>query len=318
LLKASQSTDELGYDTLFAIEGKNSLLLLQYAASEGIGGKTFHHALDFIRNSRDEDMLQVVPEFKNTRIENSRPDISVYGFGEVKVIVNGREIPESEWRSHRALEMFFFLLSSRTSQTREQIAAAIWPDLSPSKSTSNFHISLYRARQALFPGLVTLHEGRYQIAPDIGIWYDVNEFVHITGRFNHSTIRLASEADLLQKAIDLYSGPFLVTFYSDWVESLRIELEGKYLKALRTLTRYYCESGDPHKAVGALEKIIVNDPFNDDLLTDIETWNIPANSRLTILHEYHRYLNRLRNKEVPGSSSTPQIGPGIRRRFSPS
>ncbi|GAI57861.1 unnamed protein product, partial [marine sediment metagenome] len=152
LEKVSGLADELGYEDFLAVEGRNSALLIQYGASKGVGGNRFVRIMEKIRMRRDSKRRLPTAKVSASPYVATKPDIEARALGESRVLVNSRPISEAEWRSNRAKEMFFCMLCCGTGQTKEQITAALWPDLSPAKGTSNFHINLYRARRAVFPG----------------------------------------------------------------------------------------------------------------------------------------------------------------------
>ena len=78
------------------------------------------------------------------------PPVRAFGFGRGSVLVGERQVSDIEWRSEKSKEMFFFLLMRGEPAGKEDIFAALWPDLPESKCNSNFHSSLYRLRRALF------------------------------------------------------------------------------------------------------------------------------------------------------------------------
>ncbi len=290
LTETSRLADEIGYDAFLAVEGREVPLLLQYGASQGIGAGRFVRALEGIAGNVSE-VPKSLPEIRLNRRDGSKLGVEVYAFGQARVLVNGREVPDSEWRSARAAEMFFYLLSSDKPKTREQIAVDLWPDLSPAKSTSNFHISLYRARRALFPGVIVLQNGRYRIPREARIWFDVAEFLKSVNR-TRAPSNTGEAASDLQRAVDLYTGPFLPDVYSEWADDLRQELQNKYVKALRGLAKGLWERGDLQKAMGVLEQAAIVAPYNDELLSDMESW---ASSRqaVPLLNEFRKRLELL-------------------------
>src|SRR5690606_36133430 len=77
----------------------------------------------------------------------------------------------SAWRANRAREFFLYLLLEG-GQTREAISLAFWPDSSTSRVRSNFHTTLYRARQALSENVVIFEDEKYLINPEIDVVCD--------------------------------------------------------------------------------------------------------------------------------------------------
>lgn len=293
LAESARLAEELGYDGFFTIEGRNAPLLLQYAVHEGLGSGQFRRALEGVTR-RDVAILPSAPVIKRNLPVTTRPTIEVYAFGDGRVIVNSRRVRDSEWRSSRAREMFFYLMCSEVSQTKEQIAVALWPDLSPAKSTSNFHISLYRARHALLPSIVALDDGRYRIPSDLGIRFDVAEFLDATHRVTDPSLDAEPRLAFLRKASELYTGPFLPDVYSEWAQSRRRDLENRYLTALRMLAKSCGEIGDHDKALRLLQKIADIDPYDQDLYDEVKQWRLSDSSKAVLLREFRRYVDRPR------------------------
>ncbi len=150
LAEAAQLTAELGYDTFLAVEARNAILLLEFAGSRGIGAGQYVRLLKDVR-SRAAPRLGGAAHARVDNVVRPQREFEVFGFGDGRVLVNGQRVSDSDWRSGRAREMFFYLVYCDVAQTKEQIAAALWPDLPPARSTSNFHISLFRARHTLVP-----------------------------------------------------------------------------------------------------------------------------------------------------------------------
>ena len=234
LEKASKLADELGYENFLVIEGRKALPLVHYGATLGIGDERFVRVAEKIRSLNRMGQLKDTADGPKSLDSKTEHDIEVRTLGNTEVTVNNRQVKDTDWRSSRAKEIFFYLLTHPSGSTREQITAALWPDLSPAKGSSNFHINLFRARRALFPGIFSLEDGKYRISPDLRVWFDVAEFEQlITAAGKHPQDEKENAA--LERAVELYAGPFLTEFYTEWVEDRRRELENTYLRILSLL-----------------------------------------------------------------------------------
>jgi len=291
LEKVCRLADELGYEDFLAVEGRNAALLIQYGASKGVGGSRFVRIMDKIRRRRKSQRKLETARLSVTSCEAAKSDIEARSLGESCVLLNSRPIGEVEWRSGKAKEMFFYLLSYGAGQTKEQVTAAMWPELSPAKCTSNFHINLYRARRALFPGIFTLEQGRYKLNADLGIWFDVAEFEGLLSRIQSLALEDKARAINLERAIDLYKGPFLEECYSEWAEMRRRELELKYLRALSLLASFYANSGKYDRAIALLEKSIAVDPYQESIYCQIMEWQLTVGDRGSAFLTYKRYMD---------------------------
>jgi len=297
LQKVSDLADELGYEDFLALEGRNSALLIQYGASKGVGGNRFVHIMEKIRRRHDSNRRLVASKVSVAPCVTTQPDIEACALGESRVLVNSRLISDAEWRSNKAKEMFFYLLCCSAGQRKEQITAALWPDLSPAKATSNFHINLYRARRAVFPGIFTLEQGRYKLNPDVNIWFDVAEFEDLLNRAKNLPPSSKARAANLERAIELYRGSFMEEFYSEWTEMRRREFEDKYLKALSLLTSFYGDTGEYDRAIALLEKFIAIDPYQDEIYCQIMEWYLVIGDKVSALRTYKRYIDTVASEK---------------------
>jgi len=291
LEKTSGLADELGYDGFLAVEGRNAALLIQYGASKGVGGNRFVRIMEKIRRRRDSQRRRATTKASVGSSMATKPDIEARALGETRVLVNSRPTGEVEWRSNRAKEIFFYVLCCGTGKTKEQITAALWPDLVPAKATSNFHINLYRARRAIFPGVFTLEQGQYKLSPHLNIWFDVAEFERLLSRAEDLPYGSQTRAANLEQAIELYRGAFMEGFYNEWTEVQRRGLEDKYLKALLLLAGTCADKGQYDRAITLLEKFIAIDPYHDEVYCQVMEWHLAVGDKVSALRVYKRYVD---------------------------
>jgi len=290
LERVSELADELGYDNFLVVEGRNAVLLVQYGASKGVGGGRFIDIMEKIRRRRDIQGRQAATKISVVLATAAKPNIEARALGETEVLVDSRPVSEVEWRSNRAKEMFFYLLYYRTGLKKEQITTALWPDLSPAKATSNFHINLYRARRAVFPGVFTYEQGQYRLNADLTIWFDVVEFERLLGQ-SSSLAHSEDGVAYLEKAVELYRGPFMREFYSEWAGIGRRELEDKYLKALSLLANFNADRRKYDKAIAFLKKLVAIDLYNEEAYCQLMEWHLAVGDKVSALRVYNQYLN---------------------------
>lgn len=303
LKKVADLADDLGYDEFLAVEGRNAVMLMEYAVSKGVGTSRFASAVEKINKCRAPQPREGVTLTESDAAGMKKPDLEMRVFGETEVIMNSQPVTEVQWRSHRAKEIFFYLLCSDTGQTREAITAAIWPDLPPARAISNFHINLYRIRRALHPRILILERGRYRINPSLDVWFDVNEFEHLLNQTENSPNLDTDFLPTLEQAVKLYRGPFLNEVYSDWAEIKRRVLEDKYLKAISFLARLYSERGQHAKAATLLEKFISIDPYHDEVYCQLMEQYLAMNNEVLASRIYRRYIETVaREMDCPPSA----------------
>ena len=305
LKRVSDLCDELGYDGFLTVEGRNSVPLLQYAASKHVGGDRFARTLERLRSDEKGKTAAGNGHGDMPAGIATRPDIEVRTLGETRVVVGGRSVTDADWRSSRAKELFFYLLA-HGGRTREQVLAALWPDMSPARGVGNFHINLLRARRALFPTVFAVENARYSINPDLVLRSDVIEFEGSLTAAEALPDDDNERTRLLEEAFSLYGGPFVPEIYSDWAETRRRQLESGYLKVLLLLADHYERAGVRRRAASVLERAITVDPYREDLYCRLVRSHLAEQDNPLALQVYRRFMAVVAEDQTIQTSSEMQ------------
>ena len=110
-----------------------------------------------------------------------------------------------------------------------------------------------------------------------------------------------SQASLLDEAIKLYRGDFLVGFYADWIDRLRLELEAGYSRSLARLSEFHAARGDYEAAVGQLDKLLAIDFSDVDAHKRIITLLLRSGNRVEAHRRHNAYL------KLMGSDLGPEL-----------
>jgi ATP/maltotriose-dependent transcriptional regulator MalT/DNA-binding SARP family transcriptional activator len=257
---AAKLVSDLGYDHFLVLEASRNPLLIQYAAANKLADGYFARLLKMIKGTAPAGRKDA--ESEQAAEEASGEAVVVYGFGNPRVEVGGHEVTDLEWRSEKSKEMFFFFVCNRRPLRKEEIVAALWPDLPEDKTTSAFHSNMYRLRKALYQDCIAKDSGRYVLDPRGRFTFDVEEF--------QATIKAADAARgtpeaiaHLERAVSLHRGPFAPDFYSEWAETMRWQLEEQYMSALTTLAAAYSDAGEYKKSADVCQRILELDEFNE-------------------------------------------------------
>jgi len=278
---AARLVRELGHDHFFLVEARRLPVLVQYAAAHKVADGYYRHLLRLMR----------LPGSAAAEAQPDAPTLEVYVLGNVRVKLDGREVTDLEWRSEKSKEMFVFMVVQRRPLRKEEIAAALWPDLPEERVNSLFHSNLYRLRQALYPGCVVKDGSYYMLDREAPIRTDMEEFVH---KLEAAHGREGQEAiALLEEALALYRGPFAADFYSEWVEPLRREMEEKLMSLLTRLARLYEEAGQHQRSIELYQRVLEVDEFNELAWRQLVLAHIRAGAPETALYCFHRYLETM-------------------------
>jgi ATP/maltotriose-dependent transcriptional regulator MalT/DNA-binding SARP family transcriptional activator len=224
------------------------------------------------------------------------PAVHAFALGRGSVMVAERQVSDLEWRSEKSKEMIFFLLARKDAVPKEEIFAALWPDLSASKCNSNFHSSLYRLRRAVFREcVVRTASGAYELNPRGVFTTDVDAF-------NKAMLEadLARDEDAraasLEQAIGHYKGPFLASTYSEWVEPLRRELEDRYIEGLNELAAHTLRRGEFEAALTLFRLLEGVDPYSEAAAFGIMRCQIGLNDGPTAARHFRRFRQLLKDE----------------------
>ncbi|MCJ7549755.1 MAG: tetratricopeptide repeat protein, partial [Anaerolineae bacterium] len=183
--------------------------------------------------------------------------IKIFGFGSGRVEVGGEAIPGTAWGSVSARQLLFYMLIHKK-RTREEIAAAFWPDLTAQKAKATFHTTKFRLSRALGQDVIDFDGRVYTLHPDLAVWFDVDQFEQ-----NLSTWRETQDVDVLAEAVDLYAGDLLPECYLDWCEAEREALRVSCLEASETLAERLLARRQYRRAVRALRQALALEPARE-------------------------------------------------------
>ncbi len=192
----------------------------------------------------------------------SQPQLVIHGFGPAQVYLNGRKVPLSEWQTRETRDLFFYFLQSLP-QTKEDVAAAFWPDISPERMKMRFKTNMYRLRHAIGQETILFEGERYRFNTEIDYDYDVESFAKFLER-SKSTAGKEEEIRSLQSAVALVKGVYLSDVDLEWADTERARLELNYHAALNRLAVLYLESGQPIRAIETCQTALKADPLLED------------------------------------------------------
>jgi two-component SAPR family response regulator len=255
--------------------------------------------LESLLSRAEKEEERILPPAERIRAPaKARPPLIIYAFGEARVLRGDRIISDSEWGTTKAKELFFYLLS-RPPQRREQIGCAIWPELSPAKLRSSFHVTLYRVRRALDePEIIVFEEGRYRFNRQISYWFDVEEFKELIATARE--LRGSDEEEAMEcyrEAISLYKGDFLEALYSDWILQEGRELQEKYIEALQELADFHVARREYERGIELYERILDKDNYREDAHRGIMKCYALLGQRGKALKHYH-FLVEIMKREL--------------------
>ncbi len=144
-----------------------------------------------------------------------RSKVVLRGFGEGRIYVNGKPIPDSAWEYPVGREILFYLATNPEGATKETLGSIFWADMAPEKLTVQSKNIIYCIRCAVGKEVILTQKDRYFFNHELDYTYDVELFDEIQRKIPG----LSPEQQLkaYQEAVSLYKGGFLLAAGGDWV-----------------------------------------------------------------------------------------------------
>jgi predicted ATPase/DNA-binding SARP family transcriptional activator len=243
------------------------------------------------------------------------PLLRVRALGPLEIERGGEPVDVAS-QSLRARELLLFLLTHPQGCTKEQIGAALWPDVDPAKLRNNFHVTIHRLRKSLGAAeLVTLDGETYAIDRKGGLDFDVETFERevtaalkkdrdMTLALKHEregTVALKKKEEALPRltsAVALYRGEFFENSAGsgEWVDDIRDRLRDLYARALTTLGRAQLAAGDARAAAEAYQRLVLLDDLDEEAARNLMTALAKAGDSAAAARAYRRLVESLRRE----------------------
>ena len=189
--------------------------------------------------------------------------LRVRALGGAAVEFGDAALTAADWGYAKPRELMFLLVSSPP-MTKDQIAAALWPDLSRQQLGNALHTALRELRRAVGdPGWVVYANGHYRFDRVRQHECDVTEFEDALLAARRAR---PAEAALphLQRAIGVYGGDFLDGMSAgEWALVRRDELRRAFESALLATGRLQTAAGRYQAAVTVFRRAVAHEPLNE-------------------------------------------------------
>ena len=176
--------------------------------------------------------------------------------GGIRVVADGNVVTGAAAQPRRLAVLALLARAGRAGVTREKILALLWPDEVDERARRSLNQAVYSLRRDLGA------EDALLGTKDLRLNLDFIEVDSI--EFND-----AFAANDLDRAVQLYTGPFLDGFFipkapdfERWVEGERASLARDYATALERVATRATERGDTTAAVVSWRKLAGGDPLN--------------------------------------------------------
>lgn len=193
--------------------------------------------------------------------------------GPLDLHLDGNAVDDPNWRRERVRTLLAYLVTRRRA-TREEVAAALWPDLDGKAADRNLRVTLSYLHSVLEPGrasgapayFVRSDGGQLVLADGEALSLDVDEFSDAVDRAaderRHGSP--AVELEQLLGAVALYRGTFMADLGpEEWVLDERNRLRARFVGAAVRAGELALAHGDAERARRLADQAIAEEPWSE-------------------------------------------------------
>jgi DNA-binding SARP family transcriptional activator len=171
---------------------------------------------------------------------------------------------------------------------RDELAFTLWPDLGESEARAALRRELYKIQRAMpFSDKTWILSDSRTVAwaTSHETWVDIVEFE-----------RLCTDPATVERAIELYDGPFAPQLDHEWASALRDRLARSYSHALELAIKRRGSIGDLAGTLLYVERLLAHDPWREDALCGLILLRCRLGDRAGALSFYRQFCIRLREE----------------------
>ena len=217
-------------------------------------------------------------------------------------------VTAADWGYAKPRELLF-LLASSPPMTRDQLGAALWPDLSRQQLGNALHTALRGLRRALGdPGWVVYSDGRYHFNTSRDHECDIETFEQALAAARTARPAAAALPDL-QRAAAAYRGDFLAGMAAgEWAQARRDELARSFESVLLATGRLHAAAGRYQPAAAAFRRAVAHEPLNETAHRELMNCWVRLGETARAVRHYRELVELLQEQVgVPPAAETTEL-----------
>lgn len=224
--------------------------------------------------------------------------------------------------THRKpLAVLAYLAVTRRVQSREILAAMLWPEHEASRAYAYLRNALWQLGQTVLGTWVVVEQDAISLANEV--WVDVIELDrHLTAARSHThppDALCAACVAHLTEAISLYQGDFMAGFslpdtpdFEEWQFFQTEHLRQQAANTLEALTRHHGAQGNIELALSAARHWSALDPLNEPAQRALMTIYAQTGQRAAAIHQYDALLRNLKSSRLEPTPETIAVYKRVR------
>jgi len=241
---------------------------------------------------------RLIPEKPPFHLENWPWPLKIFTLGRFGLLKDGKPIQFSKKTQEKPLSLLRALIALGGRAAKEEdIADLLWPESDGDLAQHSFEMTLHRLRTLVgYPDAFQLRDGRLTMEQRY-CWVDVWAFERLLGEADGKRKEGLTEkaAELTQRAIEVYKGPFLFgEMKQPFVISFRERLRSKFSRIVSWLGGYWEETNRLEKALECYQRGLEVDNLAEELYRRLMLCHQRHGQKAEALSDYKRCEKILR------------------------
>jgi LuxR family maltose regulon positive regulatory protein len=214
--------------------------------------------------------------------------VRIYTLGRPAIVVDGKPIVFSGKAQRRPLELLYYLVANGGREfAAPRLISALWAYEDGAVSRSAFDMALNRLRRLVnVPEAFPLRGGRLSLSDGL-CWVDIRAFERLLGDADAEK-DLACRQALLERAVGLYQGDFLVGEDAGWAVLTRERLRTRFMRSITRTGQSLEEAGRWSEASRLYDRARELFPLEEDLCRRLLRSHIEQGEYVQATHLYGR------------------------------
>jgi DNA-binding SARP family transcriptional activator len=229
--------------------------------------------------------------------------------------------------TRKAVALLAYLTMSGPRQSRDTLAALLYPELDQTRARASLRRTLSSLRTGVGGPWLEIDREHVTLRPGDDLWCDAMQFQHLVAQGQADDSGRTDPANLarLQQTVALYRGDFLAGFslrdsaaFDDWQRFETERLRRDLLSALERLVRLLTTAGRLGEAVAQAQRLLAVDPLHEPAHRVLMLLYVWTGQQPAALHQYRECVRVLSEElGVAPLAETTRVYEAIKERRIP-
>ncbi len=199
-----------------------------------------------------------------------------------------------DFTRRKAVALLSYLAVTEQAQSREVLAAFLWPDYDDTRARAGLRRVLAAVNKTPLREWIIADREMVALAGGDWLWVDVHQFNQLIDRATPETLRAA---------VDLYQGDFMTGFtlrnsavFDEWQTVQTHSLRQRLMGTLEKLIQHYATSQQTQAGIKTAQRLLELDPLHEAVQRRLIRLYALSGQQSAAMNQYERYAALLKEE----------------------